>query len=119
MAPETATDILQALDDLLEQERCALLTGDLDQMALLLERKTDLIDALNALEPEQQPDLANIRGKVMRNQTLLDGALQGIRQVAGRMAALRQLRHSFDTYDESGRRHTIEGAVVRQVEKRA
>ncbi|MGR3312627.1 flagellar export chaperone FlgN [Roseovarius indicus] len=119
MEPETAKEILQALDDLLEHERSALLTGDLDQMAVLLDRKTVLIDALNAVEPEHQPDLDEIRGKVRRNQTLLDGALQGIRQVAGRMAALRQLRHSFDTYDESGRRHTIEGAVTRQVEKRA
>lgn len=119
MEPESAAAILQALDDLLEHERTALLTGNLDQMAELLERKTALIDALNALEPEHQPDLDDIRGKVVRNQTLLDGALQGIRQVAGRMAALRQLRHSFDTYDETGRKHTIEGAVVRQVEKRA
>lgn len=119
MAPDTATGILQALDDLLEQERCALLTGDLDQMARLLDRKSDLIDALNALDPEQQPDLEGIRGKVLRNQTLLDGALQGIKQVADRVATLRKLRHSFETYDETGRRQTIEGVVVRQVEKRA
>lgn len=119
MEPDTATDILQALDDLLEQERGALLTGDLDQMSVLLDRKTGLIDKLNVLDPESQPDLDDIRTKVMRNQTLLDGALQGIRQVAGRMATLRQLRHSFDTYDKTGRRHTIEGTVVRQVEKRA
>jgi len=39
--------------------------------------------------------------------------------VAGRLADLRQLRHSFDTYDEVGQRRTIDGDVVHRVEKRA
>jgi len=54
-----------------------------------------------------------------RNQSLLDGALQGIRSVAARMANYRQIRKSMDTYDGQGRKHTIPGEVARTVQKRA
>ena len=66
-----------------------------------------------------------LSAEARRNQTaddwqlLLDGALEGIRNVANRLADLRRLRHSFDTYDSRGRKSTIEGHVVRHVEKRA
>lgn len=119
MTYDNAAWIMAALDDLLEAERAALLEGDLDRMPALLEEKSTLVEALNALDPGDKPAMGTLKDKVSRNQVLLDGALQGIRQVAGRIAALRQLRHSFDTYDESGRRRTIEGDVVRRVEKRA
>lgn len=119
MTDDSAARIMAALDDLLEAERAALLQGDLDRMPVLLEEKSTLVESLNALDPGDKPAMGRLQDKATRNQVLLDGALQGIRQVAGRIAALRQLRHSFDTYDESGRRRTIEGGVVRRVEKRA
>lgn len=119
MTDDEAARIMSALDDLLEAERAALLDGDLDRMPALLGEKAALVEDLNTLDPGDRPAMGALREKVSRNQALLDGALQGIRQVAGRVAALRQLQQSFDTYDESGRRRTIEGDVVRRFEKRA
>jgi len=119
MAAETTADFLSALDDLLDHERAALLGGDLDRMPGLLGRKTALIDALDTMDAVARPDLEGLKGKVMRNQALLDGALEGIRQVAARIASLKRMRVGFDTYDASGRRRTIEGDVVRRMEKRA
>ena len=119
MTDKTASEIMTKLDDILDRERAALLAGDLDQVPGLLEEKTALIEALDDLGPDDRQDMGALRDKAARNQALLDGALQGIRQVAGRLAAFRRLRHSFDTYDETGHKRTIEGDVVHKVEKRA
>lgn len=116
---DKAQDIIDALDDLLEREREALLGGDLDSIARLLEEKEALFDRLNALSQDTSPDLSALKGKVQRNQALLDNALKGIRAVAARMSAMRKIRRSLDTYDESGNRTTIEGHKAAQLEKRA
>ena len=119
MTEPTPQMLIDRLDDLLECERETLLRGQLDAMADIAEEKERLIDALNALEPEEHPDLTDLQSKVARNQVLLDGALQGIRNVAARLAALRRIRRTLETYDESGRKQTIQGEVERRVEKRA
>jgi len=123
MANDDTTGILAALDELLDGERAALLAGDLGGLPDLLDRKTKLMDRLGAIEGviehDTRPNLAQMKDKAMRNQALLDGALQGIRQVAGRIAALRHVRRSFDTYDVTGRRLTIDAGSAGRVEKRA
>lgn len=119
MKSEEPQDIINALDDLLERERQALLNGDLESIARLLEEKEALFDQLNTMSQEQSPDLSVLKGKVQRNQALLDNALKGIRAVAARMSAMRKIRRSLDTYDESGKRTTIEGQKAAKLEKRA
>ena len=108
-----------ALDELLERERDALLDGDLDLLVDQLDEKTVLIETLNASRSTNTEQLQALRGKVMRNQALLDSALEGIRSVANRLSALHRIRKSLDTYDESGRKTTIEGLRDRKMEKRA
>lgn len=115
----TAADIFAALDTCLEREKAALLTGDLDAIAPLMEEKSALITHLNALGATEDSALSGLKDKAERNQVLLSGALDGIRRISERMQAMQTLRHSFDTYDQSGNRQTIEGEVVRHVEKRA
>src|SRR6056297_3513111 len=97
MAANDMQGLIDRLDDLLESERSSLLSGNL----------------------ERGPELESVHRKLMRNQELLDGALDGIRKVAARMAAMRQVRQSLETYDQRGKRQTIDGAVVRKIEKRA
>ncbi|WP_306153112.1 hypothetical protein [Roseovarius sp. MMSF_3281] len=119
MNHEDAQTLINRLDDLLEQERAALLAGDLEAIATLLENKERLIDALNALTEAERPEMGAVEAKVLRNQALLDGALQGIRHVAARMAALRRVRRGLETYDAKGTKTTIEGEADFSVEKRA
>lgn len=118
MSEATETEIITQLDTLLEAEREALLRGDLQAIADTVAQKEQLIDALNE-GADRQADLSGLHHKLQRNQALLDGALQGIRAVAARMAAYRRIRRSMDTYDSQGRKRTIPGDVSRKVEKRA
>ena len=119
MSDTNPQKLIDRLDELLEKERDTLLQGKLSIMAEIADEKEQLIDALNALEPEFHTDLAALQGKVVRNQALLDGALQGIRKVAARLAALRRIRRTLETYDETGQKQTIQGEVEHRVEKRA
>lgn len=119
MTHDSSQILIDQLDDLLDAERTALLAGDLDQIARLLEEKDNLIDHLNALELKDKEPMAGVQEKLLRNQALLDGALQGIRRASARMAAMRRARKCLETYDEDGRKHAIEGQVLRSVEKRA
>lgn len=118
MTAETEDLIIAKLDALLEDERAALLSGDLERIGAGVAEKERLIDALGAAQ-DRQHDLTALQAKVVRNQGLLDGALQGIRSVAARMATYRQVRKSMDTYDGQGRKYTIPGEVTRTVQKRA
>jgi hypothetical protein len=119
MTDDPTAELIEQLDNLLEDERRALLAGDLEAIGRLLRRKEALIDALNDIPPQAADGLEALQGKVVRNQALLDGALQGIRKVAGRMAAFRRIRRGLDTYDAEGRRTTIPGEIDHKVEKRA
>ncbi|MCZ7674955.1 MAG: flagellar protein FlgN [Roseovarius sp.] len=119
MRADAGPAVLAALDDLLERERKALLAGRFDGLARLLEEKTALIDRLNTLGADALPALGGLRDKAVRNQALFDGALSGIRRASGHVASLRQVRRSFETYDETGRRRRIGGDPPGRMEKRA
>ena len=119
MVHDAERRIINRLDTLLETERDALLRGDLQRIAMLVEEKEALIDELNRMTTDAPGDLAALQAKLMRNQALLDGALQGSRNVAARLAACRKVRRAMDTYDREGHKHTIPGEVERKVEKRA
>ena len=112
----TQTD---ALDDLLDQERNALLAGDLEQIAHLLPKKEKLVTELLEDASEERPSLNVLQNKLTHNQLLLDGAMQGIRIVASRLAALRQVREALDTYDAHGRKQRAAAIKPAKVERRA
>ena len=116
---DQSTRIIQQLDLILEEERDALLRGDLSQIVALMLKKEQLVDALNALSATASGDLIAVQGKLSRNQALLDGALQGIRTVAARLAAHRRIRRSLDTYDQNGHKRSIPGDIAHHLEKRA
>mgnify|MGYP001054820893 CR=1 FL=1 len=116
---EMVSVILRNLDELLDRERAALLDGDLDAISRSLREKERLIDALNGQQLTSETELSAIREKVQRNQILLGGALDGIRAVAERLYALRRIRDTLETYDQTGQKTVLERLRSGQVEKRA
>ncbi|WP_415405022.1 flagellar biosynthesis protein FlgN [Tateyamaria sp. SN3-11] len=119
MTREDLQNTIDSLDDLLDAERAALLKGNLEDVARLLERKEGLIDALNRIEFKERSDFEGLQAKVERNQALLDSALDGVRSVARRLAAIRRVRQSLDTYDSFGKKRTVDVRSNGSVEKRA
>lgn len=119
MSAETLQNIIDGLDDLLERERQALMKGDVDGVARLHDEKASLVDALNQFDAQEASELRDLNDKVLRNQLLLDTALDGIRSVARRLAAIRRVKQSLETYDEAGRKTSVDMGVDRSVEKRA
>ncbi|MEM6303387.1 MAG: flagellar biosynthesis protein FlgN [Pseudomonadota bacterium] len=119
MTVEAKDPGLKALDSLLEKERAALLQGDLDGLADMLAVKEGLIEALNHAANAPRPALKALDAKLRRNQALLDGALEGIREVASRMAQLRRLRNGLETYGSDGRKQNIDVRTDHTLERRA
>jgi flagellar biosynthesis/type III secretory pathway chaperone len=119
MSPDSLHSTIESLDDLLDAERGALLSGNLDEVARLHVRKEQLIDTLNRMDARDHTNLASLNSKVERNQALLNTALDGIRSVARRLATIRRVRQSLDTYDSRGRKKTVAMSVDRSLEKRA
>lgn len=114
-----ARDVIDALDAILERERQILLAGDLDQMEDVLNAKEAMIDRLNAQEHDDAAHMTQLRDKLKRNQVLLNGALDGIRRTSARLATIRNVRRSLQTYDKCGNRKTIEGETDHKLERRA
>lgn len=119
MTERLIEDALADLDDLLETEKEALLSGNLEMIGRLLDRKERLVEKFSMLEDEDARILAGVAGKLRRNQDLLDHALDGIRSVATRLAALRRVKETLDTYDSSGTRKSVKIAQDGSLEKRA
>ena len=119
MTPETAKDLIAELDLLLDRERSALIGGNLDQIADLMEQKEALIERLRKIGATESKELDHVHGKVVRNHALLASAMEGIRAVSDRMAELRRVRQSLATYDRDGKRHQIATPTEQKLEKRA
>ncbi|WP_164660751.1 flagellar export chaperone FlgN [Tropicibacter sp. Alg240-R139] len=119
MKNETPTELIGALDELLDLERMALIDGELERLGTLLPQKERLIDRINMLDSVEREVLAGVQSKVTRNQSLLNSAMEGIHAVANRMAELRRVRRGLETYDESGRKMKHNTQMSKKLEKRA
>ena len=112
-------EVIETLDELLDDERDALLEGNLDQVSRLVARKETLIERLAQVDRTDRGAILELNVKFERNQALLRSALEGIRSVTRRLAMLRRVRTSLDTYDSRGARRSIEMSPETSVEKRA
>lgn len=113
------TELIDALDALLERERNALLNGDLTEIPEIVAEKERLIDALAEAGTAQAEQLAPVQMRATQNQLLLQSAMEGIRSVADRMAELRKVRGGLQTYDRSGQRQQFAASHTPRLEKRA
>ncbi|SLN21118.1 FlgN protein [Roseivivax jejudonensis] len=116
---DTPIQTIEALDSLLDEERTALVSGDLEALDALMSRKSDLIEALR-LEAMDLPDeIEPLQLKLRRNRELFEEALAGLRSVADRLQELREVEEGGGTYDGTGQRHALETRARGRLEKRA
>jgi len=95
-------DLVAALEQILVNERAALLSADygaLDKLAA--DKETHL--SLMAQNPPDDAILAVIKAKMNENQDLIATALRGVRAAQERLDALEAVRDGLTTYDPAGR----------------
>ncbi len=109
--------ILDELSSLLHLEKETLLSGQLWELQAILEEKDQLIDDLSRRELRES-EIDEIKKRSLENQLLLQNAMNGIRQVAVKLAAIRRVRKRFDTYTAQGNRSEIDSRPVNELEKR-
>ncbi len=119
MSDHPTPAIIGALDELLEQERAALLKGDVDRINRAAGRKETLISQIDALTDIPSSVLIPLQNKLQRNQTLIEHALDGIRAAAKRVEDMRLARETLQTYDHRGKLKDLSTKAKRAVEKRA
>jgi len=109
----------RSLNKLLENERHALMSGNLDQIEPLLSQKEKLLGQINETEAAPSAQVTTLQNKMARNQLLLESAMGGIRSIAERVEILRRARKSLQTYDAHGQKKDVALTEARSVEKRA
>ena len=90
-----------AMISLLEAERQLLLSGDLEALAKLADRKISLQEKLSKKKLDTQV-LDRIQRQARRNEILLQAALEGIKLATERVKAA-QSPSAFSTYQKDGR----------------
>jgi hypothetical protein len=98
---------MSPLEDLLDQARAALLSGDLPALSGLDTRIAAAADGLPALDPAAA---RRVRGKAERNAKLLLAAGRGLRAARDRMAEIVS-GPGLATYDARGRKSALTGAA--------
>ena len=93
----------QALEDLLDRTRDALVAGDLAALAALAPRVEALTDSLAKLDAR---DAQRLHRKASRNALLLQAAARGVRAAQGRFGEI-VAGPTLTTYDSRGRKEAI------------
>lgn len=119
MSSNTREKLMIELDSLLGSERQALLSGDLEKLPNILDRKEKLFGALSEEANPLSGNLPALQEKMAYNQKLTKSALEGILHVSAKVAELRRARTELATYDQNGNRRDIATDNARKLEKRA
>lgn len=111
-------DITDALEDLLDKERTAILSGALERMGRIAAEKERILDGNNLTAPNQRV-LDKLRQKAARNQQLLAAAIRGVRTVSSRLDVLLNGPGDMNTYNQKGQRTTLSSRHQGTLHRRA
>lgn len=119
MTNEKTVVVIDALHDLLDTERQALLSGNLDTVGRTVGKKEELITELSNIDTDDPVLLSKVQRNLQRNNELLEEAMKGIESVASRLADLHRVNHLLETYDSKGTKQAVSLPVSSNLEKRA
>lgn len=97
------TPILGKFEQLLKEERQAILRGDFEHVAQLGRAKEKSLQRLIDAELPDA-DIAPVKVALQQNQTLIDAALKGVRDAIGTLREIRTLHENFASYSALGTR---------------
>lgn len=113
-----SVDISDALEDLIDKERAAILSGALEEMGRIATEKERVLGGHTLTAPDQRT-LDRLRRKAARNQQLLAAAIRGVRAVTSRLDVLRNGPGEMNTYDRAGQRTTLNSRHQGTLHRRA
>jgi len=87
---------------ILDEERCALLHAQYDQLPAIAESKRRCLERLSRTSPTKDT-LRSLKARIAENQQLITAALRGVAAGRERIAALENVRDVLTTYDPSGK----------------
>lgn len=93
--------VVDALDDLLDRERQAILSGNLEMLSRQFGEKKRLLERL-AGSTSDITRIERLRTKADRNQELLVAVARGIKSVSLRLEAMKMPKTILRTYDKGG-----------------
>jgi len=99
-------DASDALEDLLERERFAVLDGRFDVLERMSAEKERLVRSF-ARTGVAPPTLARLKAGSERNGRLLEAMRTGIMAAQKRLQAMQEQKKPLQTYDSSGRKSAI------------
>lgn len=109
-------DIVKELEEILEQEKAALLTGHYDVLGPLEQQKEHALGLLNTGNTSKAA-LSHIHIRISKNQELLKAAISGISVARDRIDALKNVQNSLSVYDHAGKMEMVmtrSGAVEKK-----
>ncbi len=108
--------IVRNLEILFEDERKALVSGEVHRLARLAQRKEHLIGVLQSVRLPA-PTLKRFAGLTARNQALIEAAQSGLKSAVDRLREI-QRGASVGTYSRTGVKSEI-SKPVRTLQRRA
>ncbi|MEQ9692692.1 flagellar biosynthesis protein FlgN [Shimia sp. SDUM112013] len=110
---------LTTLETILEKEKNALLNGHIGLLENLSHEKESVLKSLSFHDAGEPERVFALQQKMLRNQTLLESALAGIKAVSERLQTSRKVREALQTYDDHGRRLSVSVRTSGALERRA
>ncbi len=102
----------EALQDMLDRERQAVLGGRFDVLERMATEKDRLVRAVVLQSPDLET-LRRLRANTERNNRLLEAMRAGVQAARARLDAMRHPVTELSTYDASGRKSAICGPTTR------
>lgn len=96
--------VSEKLDALLEREYAALLDGDLASIERLGSEKVALLEKVSVAAVDDLDGFASMRNRLIRNQTLAQSAIEGMRMAIRRVKEINEVSASLRTYRKDGKK---------------
>lgn len=117
---DSANLLWDELEDVFDEERAALMRGDLSLIASMSARKEDILNRLApVISGMDTPVPDGLKEMATRNATLLTQASQGLKAAQARIIEIHSAQRGLETYGPAGDRITLRTRISSLLERRA